>query len=247
MDTAKKLLGPNSPELTQFVARLLDDMANLKAMLQAMSIGAWRSHAQHSQHRGTAPVRCMPCAAPNVQWTGWEQTAGRAHVMIGRARINPHATWQTLVSRRMRSSVRSCISLPPCSRHVDGGVLRLRGGPRRAVERAAVRAVLQAAGRGRRVSSAFGMGGVAVTCSHGRQLRPSGHVAVGSPGWRRGVAGEPWGREQRSEGNKGWGFRRGRGKGRVAGLVPAAADSTRVGQMSNAAMRMAHAAAAHVC
>lgn len=37
--TAKLLLG-NGPELTSFVARLLDDMTNLKAMLQAMSIGA---------------------------------------------------------------------------------------------------------------------------------------------------------------------------------------------------------------
>jgi hypothetical protein len=39
VETAKALLG-KGPELTSFVARLLDDIANLKAMLQAMSIGA---------------------------------------------------------------------------------------------------------------------------------------------------------------------------------------------------------------
>jgi aspartokinase/homoserine dehydrogenase 1 len=36
--TAKELLG-NTPELTAFVSRLMDDVANLKAMLQAISIG----------------------------------------------------------------------------------------------------------------------------------------------------------------------------------------------------------------
>ena len=39
MECAELLLGPG-PELNTFVARLLDDMANLKAMLQAISIGA---------------------------------------------------------------------------------------------------------------------------------------------------------------------------------------------------------------
>ncbi|KXZ53016.1 hypothetical protein GPECTOR_8g384 [Gonium pectorale] len=39
VETAKNLLG-QSPELTQFVASLMDDITNLKAMLQAMSIGA---------------------------------------------------------------------------------------------------------------------------------------------------------------------------------------------------------------
>lgn len=38
VETAKALLG-QSPELTLFVSRLLDDISNLKAMLQAMSIG----------------------------------------------------------------------------------------------------------------------------------------------------------------------------------------------------------------
>lgn len=38
VDTAKLLLG-QSPELTQFVSSLMDDITNLKAMLQAMSIG----------------------------------------------------------------------------------------------------------------------------------------------------------------------------------------------------------------
>jgi aspartokinase/homoserine dehydrogenase 1 len=39
IETAKQLLG-QSPELTSFVASLMDDITNLKAMLQAMSIGA---------------------------------------------------------------------------------------------------------------------------------------------------------------------------------------------------------------
>jgi aspartokinase/homoserine dehydrogenase 1 len=39
VDTATLLLGQDSKELTEFVSLLLDDIANLKAMLQAMSIG----------------------------------------------------------------------------------------------------------------------------------------------------------------------------------------------------------------
>lgn len=39
VDAATKLLGPSSEELNSFIASLLDDIANLKAMLQAMSIG----------------------------------------------------------------------------------------------------------------------------------------------------------------------------------------------------------------
>ena len=42
--TAKMLLGDGA-ELNEFVARLLDDMGNLKAMLQAMSIGRFWSVA----------------------------------------------------------------------------------------------------------------------------------------------------------------------------------------------------------
>lgn len=38
VETAKLLLG-NGPALNKFVDRLLDDMANLKAMLKAISIG----------------------------------------------------------------------------------------------------------------------------------------------------------------------------------------------------------------
>ena len=38
VETAKLLLG-QTPELNNFVSRLLDDISNLKAMLQAMSIG----------------------------------------------------------------------------------------------------------------------------------------------------------------------------------------------------------------
>lgn len=38
VETAKRLLG-QGPELTAFVARLMDDIANLKAMLQAICIG----------------------------------------------------------------------------------------------------------------------------------------------------------------------------------------------------------------
>jgi hypothetical protein len=38
VESAKQLLG-DSPELTKFVARLLDDIGNLKAMLQAICIG----------------------------------------------------------------------------------------------------------------------------------------------------------------------------------------------------------------
>jgi hypothetical protein len=38
VETAKKLLG-QGPELTSFVSRLMDDIGNLKAMLQAICIG----------------------------------------------------------------------------------------------------------------------------------------------------------------------------------------------------------------
>ena len=41
VDTAHALLKPGSPELTAFLARLDGDVANLKAMLQAISIGEW--------------------------------------------------------------------------------------------------------------------------------------------------------------------------------------------------------------
>lgn len=40
VECAEALLGPGK-ELNSFVARLLDDIANLKAMLQAIAIGAW--------------------------------------------------------------------------------------------------------------------------------------------------------------------------------------------------------------
>ena len=39
VDSARELLGDNTKELTQFVGRLLDDISNLRAMLNAMSIG----------------------------------------------------------------------------------------------------------------------------------------------------------------------------------------------------------------
>lgn len=42
VETAKKLLG-QGPELTAFVSRLMDDIGNLKAMLQAICIGAYAS------------------------------------------------------------------------------------------------------------------------------------------------------------------------------------------------------------
>lgn len=38
MEVAKQVLG-NGPLLNDFVSRLLDDIANLKAMLRAISIG----------------------------------------------------------------------------------------------------------------------------------------------------------------------------------------------------------------
>lgn len=41
VETAKQLLG-DGRALNRFVARILDDIANLKAMLQAISIGALR-------------------------------------------------------------------------------------------------------------------------------------------------------------------------------------------------------------
>ncbi len=40
VETAKQLLG-EGPELTTFVGRLLEDIGNLKAMLQAICIGEW--------------------------------------------------------------------------------------------------------------------------------------------------------------------------------------------------------------
>jgi len=45
VDSAKELLGESSKELTYFVGRLLDDITNLKAMLNAMSIGEWAGFA----------------------------------------------------------------------------------------------------------------------------------------------------------------------------------------------------------
>ena len=51
METAKRLLG-GGKELNDFVARLLDDIGNLKAMLQAISIG---------ERRACMPVECV-CA-----------------------------------------------------------------------------------------------------------------------------------------------------------------------------------------
>lgn len=58
VETAKLLLG-QSPELNSFVARLLDDIANLKAMLQAMSIGEPSSmQADHwCKHRTWTPCK----------------------------------------------------------------------------------------------------------------------------------------------------------------------------------------------
>ena len=45
LDTATALLGADSKELTEFVSTLLDDITNLKAMLQAMSIGKRRAQS----------------------------------------------------------------------------------------------------------------------------------------------------------------------------------------------------------
>jgi hypothetical protein len=54
VETAKLLLG-QSAELTQFVSNLLDDIANLKAMLQAMSIGG-RTHKRDAACCGWAEI-----------------------------------------------------------------------------------------------------------------------------------------------------------------------------------------------
>ena len=53
METAKLLLGEGK-ELNAFVSRLLDDIANLKAMLHAISIGAQR-------HRLLSPPVSLSC------------------------------------------------------------------------------------------------------------------------------------------------------------------------------------------
>ena len=45
LDTATALLGADSKELMEFVSTLLDDITNLKAMLQAMSIGRRRAQS----------------------------------------------------------------------------------------------------------------------------------------------------------------------------------------------------------
>jgi hypothetical protein len=55
--TAKALLG-ETPELTEFISRLMDDIGNLKAMLQAMSIGEARG--------ARAPVYARPCVRPGL-------------------------------------------------------------------------------------------------------------------------------------------------------------------------------------
>ena len=51
VETAKLLLG-GGKELNSFVSQLLDDIANLKAMLHAISIGA---------HPHAYPSPCPPC------------------------------------------------------------------------------------------------------------------------------------------------------------------------------------------
>ena len=60
IETAKLLLG-DGPALNKFVARLLDDIGNLKAMLHAISIGA-----PLSQTRDCPPFDncCMSMALP---------------------------------------------------------------------------------------------------------------------------------------------------------------------------------------
>lgn len=66
IETAKALLG-DSTELTTFVSRLLDDIANLKAMLQAMSIG---EHCQCMPRQGGCMHACFSLTchpAPLIQ------------------------------------------------------------------------------------------------------------------------------------------------------------------------------------
>ena len=65
LDAARKLLGPESRETTEFVATLLDDISNLKAMLQAMSIGGWGVQGPGRAGHGGMPG----CGAGRV--VGW--------------------------------------------------------------------------------------------------------------------------------------------------------------------------------
>ncbi len=134
VETAKLLLG-QGPELTGFVSRLLDDIGNLKAMLQAMSIGACLQRTLHHRTCSTLAQRCRPPQGTSAS------TASIAH---------------QAAARRARGLV--CAGR---SRYVYGGLFRLCGGSRRALERAALRAVLQAA-RSRRPVSAR-------TTAHGTQ------------------------------------------------------------------------------
>lgn len=68
VETAKQLLG-NGRLLNDFVSRLLDDIANLKAMLRAISIGALRCHGGRSWL-----IRLDACkartASAQQQWHG---------------------------------------------------------------------------------------------------------------------------------------------------------------------------------
>lgn len=61
VECAEALLGPG-PELNAFMIRLLEDMGNLKAMLQAISIGEWS--AGQSRQAGHV-IRCaaLRCTA----------------------------------------------------------------------------------------------------------------------------------------------------------------------------------------
>lgn len=89
VETAKALLG-QSGELTAFVSRLLDDIANLKAMLQAMSIGrcqlncVWEGQDLHAciAHRVCREQLCLQPACPlrlsQIMWLVMESCGVRS-------------------------------------------------------------------------------------------------------------------------------------------------------------------------
>ncbi len=159
VETAKRLLG-QGPELTTFVARLLDDIANLKAMLQAVSIGACAACWPRGRGGGLVPRRRHRVAA---------HAGTAARIRAVEAHTQQCSTWLLgpAASRAHRLAVTAAVAVScalPCrphpsatrSGHDQRHLLRLRGGPRRAVERAALCAVLQAAGRRRQVRARLG-------------------------------------------------------------------------------------------
>jgi len=115
---AKELLG-EGPRLSAFIARLLEDIGNLKAMLQAICIG------EHSAACAWAAERSMPAT-----WRGRRGRQEQSHALVNRAEVV--ACWSSMGScmHHAACSVQHHLNEPhpppptPCqrSRHPDRGL-----------------------------------------------------------------------------------------------------------------------------